>query len=226
MRLAQEIGHSYSQGYAFYCAGWLHQMRREVDEVHEQAGAAIALSTEHGFPFWMALAALQRGWALAEQGESQDGIEQLNQGLATSHAMGTGIGQPYFQSMLAEAHANAGQLEEALAVLADALAEAGETGERWWEAEMYRLRGEWLLALSEENETAAESAFQQALDVARQQGARSLELRAALSLSRLWQQQGKRREAYLTLAEIYNWFTEGFDTPDLQEAAALLDERW
>jgi predicted ATPase len=115
-----------------------------------------------------------------------------------------------------------GQREEGLTLLAEALAAVHRTGERWCEAELYRLKGEFLLALSKENQAEAEAHFRRAIDTACRQSAKSLELRAAMSLSRLWQQQGKHAEAYQMLVEIYSWFTEGFDTPDLQEAKALL----
>src|SRR4029453_16499834 len=130
----------------------------------------------------------------------------------------------YYLAFLAEAHGKVGQAEEGLTVLAQALAAVHKTGERLYEAELYRLKGELLLSLSAENHAEAEGCLHQALAVARRQQAKSLELRAATSLSRLWQQQGKRAEAHQLLAEIYGWFTEGFDTADLQDAKSLLAE--
>jgi predicted ATPase len=127
-------------------------------------------------------------------------------------------------ALLAETSAQGGQREEGLSLLAEALAMTNDTEERRWEAELYRLRGELLLACSAEQHAKAETCFHQALDVARQQQAKSWELRTATSLARLWQQQGKRAEAYELLAPVYNWFTEGFNTADLQEAKALLEE--
>jgi predicted ATPase len=130
----------------------------------------------------------------------------------------------YFLALLAEAHEKGGQAEEGLSILAEALALVHKTEERFYEAELYRLQGELLLTQPMRQIAEAEACFQQALDVARHQQAKSLELRAAMSLARLWQHQGKQHEAYQLLAEIYGWFTEGFDTADLQEAKALLAE--
>ena len=137
--------------------------------------------------------------------------------------MGAELIRPYYLALLAEACAKGGQAEEGLSVLAEALATVHKTGERFYEAELYRLKGELLLAQSTHQTTEAETCFHQALDIARHQQAKSLELRAAMSLSRLWQRQGKRAAARQLLAEIYGWFTEGFDTADLQEAKVLLE---
>ena len=138
--------------------------------------------------------------------------------------MGVKTGVPYCLTLLAEACGANGQATEGLALLAEALASVPTTGEHYWEPELYRLQGELLLTLSAERHTEAEACFQQALNVARQQQAKSLELRAATSLARLWQQRGKRTEAHELLADIYSWFTEGFDTADLSAARALLEE--
>ena len=158
------------------------------------------------------------------QGQGEEGIAQLHQGLAAVRAAGSGLDWPRFLLLLAEAYGSVGQLEAGLSAVTEALATVHKTGERWWEAELYRLKGELLLALSAEKHTEAESCFHQALDIARRQQTKSLELRAAMSLARLWQGQGKHAEAHELLAPIYDWFTEGFDTVDLQEARALLAE--
>ena len=134
------------------------------------------------------------------------------------------MGVSYWLALLAEAYGKAGQVEEGLRLLAEALAHVDTTGERNYAAEVYRLKGELLLGQAIPDEAQAETCLHQALDIARHQQAKSWELRAALSLSRLWQRQGKRAEAHQMLAEIYAWFTEGFDTADLQEARALLQE--
>ncbi len=172
-----------------------------------------------------------RGWVLAEQGQEEKGIAQMVQGLAAYRATGAELRRPYYISLLAEAYGKEGQAEEALNTLAEALDTVNKSGERWYEVEMYRLRGELLLKSKiqgSESEVQrlpeAESCFRQAIEIARQQSAKSLELRAVMSLSRLWQQQGKNDEARQMLAEIYSWFTEGFDTADLKEAKALLEE--
>jgi len=167
---------------------------------------------------------MYRGWAWAEQGQIEEGIEQIRQGLAAYQATGAEVAVPYFLARLAEAYGKVGQVGEGLALLDEALTVVDKTGERWWEAELHRLKGELLLWQAVPDEHQAEACFQQALSVARRQEAKALELRAAMSLSRLWQQQAKCKEAHDLLAPIYGWFTEGFDTADLQEAKALLKE--
>jgi predicted ATPase len=163
-----------------------------------------------------------RGWALAEQGQGAEGIAQIRQGLAAWQAMGEALYQPRFRALLAEIYGNVGQPETGLTVLAEVLADVHNTGLCYCEAELYRLKGELLLQQATGSGDEAEICFRQALDIARRQQAKSLELRAATSLARLWQQQGKRAEARELLAPIYGWFTEGFDTADLQKAQALL----
>jgi predicted ATPase len=148
----------------------------------------------------------------------------MRQGLAAIRAMGQKLSLPAYLARLAEACGNSGQAEEGLRLLVEALGHVDHTGERYYEAEVYRLKGELLLRQAVPDAPQAEACFQRALVVARRQQAKSWELRVALSLSRLWQQQGKRAEARQILAEVYGWFTEGFDTPDLQEAKVLLDE--
>jgi predicted ATPase len=162
------------------------------------------------------------GWALAEQGQGEEGIAQIRKGLASWQATGAELYRPYWLALLAEAYGKVGKIEEGLAVLTEALDAAHKNGERYYEAELYRLKGELLLVLSAENQSEAEVCFRQAIDIARQQSATSLELRAVTSLSRLLQKQGKKEDARKILAEIYGWFTEGFDTGDLREAKTLL----
>jgi predicted ATPase len=220
--LAHELLHPFSLVFALNFAGCLHIFLREGQATQEQAEAAITLSTEHGFPHWFALGTILRGWALAEQGEA--GTAQIRQGMAAWRAAGAELARPYFLGLLAAACTKQGQAEEGLSALAEALATVHETGEHFYEAELYRLQGELLLARSTQQTIEAETCFHQALDVARRQLAKSWELRAAMSLSRLWQRQGKRDEARQLLAAVYGWFTEGFDTTDLQEAKALLEE--
>src|SRR5262249_43360975 len=198
--------------------------RRDVSAVHEQADAAVALSTEQGFPLWVAWGTSVRGWALAMQGQDEEGLVQVRQGTAATLATGAAILVPYFCTLLADACDHLGHTEDGLQALDEAHTLVEQHDERWWEAEIYRLRGVLLLRQPGTPQAEAETCFQCALDVARRQEAKSLELRAAMSLSRLWQQQGKRQEAHDLLAPIYGWFTEGFDTADLQEAKALLDE--
>jgi predicted ATPase len=183
----------------------------------------MALSTDQGFPCCGAWGTILRGWALAEQGQRAEGIAQMRQGIAAWRATGAELQRPYYLALLAEAYGTAGQTEEGLRVLTEALTAVHPTGERQHAAELYRLTGELRLQQDVPDAHEAERGLRQAIDVARHQQAKSLELRAAISLSRLWQQQGKRAEACELLAPIYGWFTEGFDTVDLQEAKALLE---
>jgi predicted ATPase/class 3 adenylate cyclase len=221
--LAQKLAHPYSLTYALVFASALSMFRREAQRVQEQAEAAIALAHEQGFARWLAVGMGWRGWALAEQGAVQDGLAQLRQ------APTVGLSQQPLR--LAEVYGKAGQPEQGLRVLTETLAAVSSNGERRFEAELYRLRGELLLMQSAgtrgsrtaQAEVEAETCFRRAIEVARLQQAKAFELRAAMSLSRLWQRQGQRHAARDTLAIVYGWFTEGFDTPDLQEAKALLE---
>jgi predicted ATPase len=227
LTLAHELSHSQSLAFALFDTAMLHQFRREGPAVLERVEAVVTLSTEQGFPFWLAIATVLRGWVLAEREQAEVGIAQMHQGLSAYQAVGSELYRPYFLALLAEAYGKAGQAEHGLMALAEALAIVERTGERWWEAELHRLTGELLLAQAGGEKLSmeeAETCLQQALDIARRQQAKSLELRAAMSLSRLWQRWGKRAAAHQMLAEIYGWFTEGFDTADLQEARALLEE--
>jgi len=188
----------------------------------------MALSTEQGFAYWLAMGTILRGWALAEQDQGVAEVAQMRQGLAAWRATGTELRRPYYLALLAEVCGKAGQAEAGLAALTDALTVVDNTGERFYEAELYRLKGELTLQSRVQGPKSqivqdAEGYFMKAIETARRQQARSLELRAVMSLGRLWQQQGKKQEAHQMLSEIYGWLTEGFDTKDLQEAKALLD---
>jgi predicted ATPase len=224
MTLARQRAYPFSLGYALVFAAMLHQFRREVHAVQEHAEATLRLATEQGFPLWVAVGSLLRGWTLAQQGQAQEGIAQMSQGLRAFRATGTELLRPYWLALLAEAHGTIGEPEAGLTVLTEALALVDKTGEWWCEAELYRLKGELRLQRSSDNSTEAESCFHQAISIARSQQAKSWELRATTSLARLWQSQEKRDEARQLLGEVYGWFTEGFDTADLQDAKALLDE--
>jgi TOMM system kinase/cyclase fusion protein len=221
--LAQQRAHPFSLGYALHFAAQYHQLRREVHAAQEYAEAALNLAQEHGFPQFRAMDSILRSWALAHQGQAQEGIEQITQGLRAHRATGAEEGRPCFLSLLAEAHGTLGEPEAGLTILTEALTLMDTTGERVWEPELYRLKGELLLQCSSDNHTEAETCFHQAIAIAQNQQAKSWELRATTSLARLWQCQGKRQEAYDLLAPVYHWFTEGFDTADLQDAKALLD---
>jgi predicted ATPase len=300
LSLAYRLRHPLTLGYALGAAAIIHQLRREPQEVLRYADTAITLCTEHGLSFYLALGRMGRGWALTEQGEIEEGVASLQQGLTTWRALGAEIGLTHYLTPLIEAHRKAGHLREAEAALAEAFTLVEKNAERFYEAELYRLKGELVLQSdvrcpasevtdspgsrvntspeSEEEkfqkakskrqklqagrgwrlengfpspqasslkpllpsgaELEAEECFRKAITIARQQQAKSLELRAVMSLVRLRRQQAATygtcttnhatrnslAEAHKMLAEVYNWFTEGFDTTDLREAKALLDE--
>jgi predicted ATPase len=203
----------------------LHQrFYRDLRAVQERTEELSMVATGQGFASEGAYATIMEGWLLAMHGEVEEGITQLHQGLAAYQDTGGAVWCPIYLSLLAEAYSKGGQPAEALRIVDEALALVNATGERVYEAEIYRLRGDLLLQLSSDDAAEAEACFHKALDIARSQQAKSLELRATASLARLWQQQGKREAARQVLGEVYGWFTEGFDTADLQDAKALLDE--
>jgi predicted ATPase len=184
----------------------------------------VRLSTEQAFPFWQGGGTVLLGWALAVGGRVDEGIAQIKQGLALYESIGVRVFIPGCLAGLAEACWKGGQIEEGLSAINDALVLVEQTGERWWETEIYRLKGHLLLAQSPDHQVEAEKCFQQAIELARGKEARSLELKATMSLGELWRDQGKLDAARDSLAEIYGWFTEGFDTPYLKKAKALLEE--
>jgi predicted ATPase len=224
LRLAHTLAHPYTLAFAVGNMMQVHQYRREVLAVQQWAETATALTEEHGFRQWQAAVACLQGWSCAMQGHDTEGIAQIEQGLAAYRVTGAQVWTPHVLALLAEAHEYAGQAEAGLRTLTDALALVEKNGERHCEAELYRLKGELLLQQNSNNQAEAENCFHHAIDIARNQDAKSWELRAATSLARLWHQQGKRQEAYDLLASVYGWFTEGFDTLDLKDAKTLLDE--
>jgi predicted ATPase len=223
LALAHELSHPYSLAYAWCWAAVVSQFRRDVPAVHEQAEAAVTLSIAQGFPQVLARGTSVRGWVLAMQGQGEEGLAQIRQGLTDLRATGAALFVPYLYTVLADASDRLGHPADGLQALAETHTLVEQHEERWWEAEVCRLRGVLLLRQPGTQQAEAEAWLQRALDVARRQEAKSLELRAAMSLSRLWQQQGKRQEAHDLLAPVYHWFTEGFDTTDLQDAKALLE---
>jgi predicted ATPase len=222
--LAQELAHPPSLAFARMLAGIARELRRETRAAHEEAEALVALATEQGFALFRAIGGILWAGTSTALGQRGEQIDQIRQDLAAVRETGSALWEPYFLAMLAGIYAQEGQVEAGLTTLAEALAAAQATGERWWEAEIYRLRGSLLLQQTGTHQAEVETWLRQALDVASRQEAKSLELRAAMSLSRLWRQQGKQKEAHDLLAEVYTWFTEGFDTADLQEANVLLEE--
>jgi predicted ATPase len=230
--LARQLAHPFSLARTLYYDTLLWQLRRDASAARDQADAVIAVATAQNFALARASGLIMRGWAIAVQEHTPEGLVQIRQGLDTYRSTGATYQQPHFLTLLAEASGLLGQPDGGLAALDEALTLMEQTGERYYEAELYRQRGELLLLRAAQRHPSqdsrepheAERCFQQALDVARQQQAKTLELRAAMSLVRLWQQRGQRAEAGALLAPIYEWFSEGFDTADLQEAKALLDD--
>jgi predicted ATPase len=228
LALAGELGHPFHLANARYWAAQLSQYRRERSRTRELAEAVIAASTEEGFAQQKAQGVFLRGWALSEPDGEGTGWAQMREGFATWEATGAGVLRPYYLALLAEVAAQAGDVNEGLRLLDEALMAVEKSGERSWQAEVHRLHGELLLRQAGDEAmtaTAAEAAqvcFQQALAVAKNQQARSLELRAAMSLGRLWHRSGHRTKAHKLLEPICGWFTEGADTVDLREARALL----
>jgi predicted ATPase len=220
---ARQGEHTPSLASAHLFAAILAQHCRDVAATQAYAEAMIALATAQDFEHRVAQGRIMRGWALAMQGDAATGVAHLQQGWDAVQRTGQKLYHPYHLALLAEVYGEAGQLEAGLTVLDEALTLVEATEERWWKAELHRLKGALLLRRSLADAGQAEACFQQALDVARRQQARALELRAALSLSRLWQQQGKREQGRQLLTEVYGWFTEGFGTPDLQEARIWLE---
>ena len=220
--LARDLSQPNSLGTALFYSAWIHQKRGEGQAVQEHTAAAITLGTEQGLPRWVEQGTILRGWSLVEQGNWEEGIVQIRQAVSVRRGSVRMLTHP--AALLAEAYLKAGQFEEGLNVVTEALAIAQKTGVRFYEAELHRIKGELLLRQAVSDKGEAQVCFQQAIEVSRNQSAKSLDLRAVMSLSRLWQRQGKTEEARKMLAEIYGWFTEGFDTADLKEAKALLEE--
>jgi predicted ATPase len=223
--LGRELGHPTTRALALYFSSMLQQYCRDAAAVREGAEATANIGTEHGLSLWVANGLIMGGWALAEQGACADGIAQMRQGLAAWVATGAETHRTYFLGLLAEALCQGGQIDAGLSVLGEALTLLHGTGTAFYAAELHRLRGELLLRqdTGEVGCREAEACFQRALAIARQQRARSLELRAALSLTRLYQEQNRQAQGRPILAACYNWFTEGFDTFDLRQARALLE---
>jgi predicted ATPase len=222
--LAEGLLHPFSLAYAVYCVGVLHQYRRETRAAQETAESTRALCVEHGLIDFFAYATSLHGWAMVEQGRNEDGIAQIQEGLAISRATGSQLRRPYFLALLAEAYMETGRFDDGLSALTEALAAAEEHENRYYEAEMHRLKGDLLLKQDDSNAAEAQGYFRRAIEIAREQSAKSWELRTTTSFARLLAKQGRRDEARSMLTEIYSWFTEGFDTADLKDAKALLDE--
>jgi class 3 adenylate cyclase/predicted ATPase len=223
LALARNLSHHHSLALALVFAAWLHQFRREPQAAREHAEAAIAICSEQGFPLFMSMGTILRGWALGQEGRGEEGVAQMRRGLADLRATGAGLWQPTFLSLIAEADGRIGQARRGLEVLGEAMAIVDRNDERFYEAELHRLKGELLLS-TPADPSGAERCFRIALEIAGRQRAKSLELRAACSLARLCAREGRRSEAHDLVAPIYGSFSEGFGMPDHQEAKALLDQ--
>jgi adenylate cyclase len=210
-------------------SAWVDQLRGDSLSAQKHAEAAIAISSKHDFVFWLLTGMILRGWALTARNQVADGLAQMGQALAGYQQTGAGILRPYYLALLTDVYGGIGKVKEAFQLLDEAEAAVKANDERWWEAELYRLKGELTLKQStpqrsrSDSERIAEACFDKARRVASEQAARSLELRAVMSLGRLWMKQGKIPEAKRMLREAHGWFSEGFDIPDLREAKMLLE---
>jgi tetratricopeptide (TPR) repeat protein len=222
LSLARRLERAFTVVLVLYYACWVEWLTASPQTAQRLAEEAMAVSDEHGFNFWLGLALSFRGWSLSASGQTEEGLATLTKALSICRATGAVVTTPLALILLAEVHAQLGRPVEGLNCLAEAAQIVEVTEERCDESELHRLRGDLLNATGHPSE--AERNYHQALAVARRQSAKFLELRAATGLARLWRDQGKRTEARDVLAAIYNWFTEGFDTPVLKEAKALLDQ--
>jgi predicted ATPase len=231
LRLARRLSHPHTLAAALIFAARVHLLSRDAPAGLARSEEALKLSGEGDFGFWRPVATIYRGYALAQGEEIEEGIAQIRAGLEAYRDSGNGVGRPTFLAFLAEAYCRAGQPAAGLEALREAYATARQSGERWYESELYRIEGELTLQLSQTRradttqQKRAEDCFLRAVEVARDQKAKLLELRATISLHRLWAAQGKRGESRRQLKELYGWFTEGLDTPDLIEAAELIENR-
>jgi predicted ATPase len=219
LALARSHGHPFTVAYACHLAAGIYQWRRELKAVQALEEEALAYDTEHGFGLLLTVGTIQRGWLRALGGQPEEGLTQMRAGLAKHREIGAVLLVPGYLALMADLHGKLGRPAEGLAAATEALAVARRSGGHYWESEVHRLIG--VLTPRPED---AESSLLRALEVARRQRGRWLELRAALALARLWSGQGHRRRAMKLLSSVYGWFTEGFATPDLLEAKALLDE--
>jgi predicted ATPase len=223
LALAQEQKHLFGLTYVHGYSAWLYREWGELALAAKENEAMLTLCSQHGISFWSPMGWIVRGGLLVTGGEMQLGLAEIGRGLAGFETEELNLQRPYVLAVAAQAHATAGQWEKGLALVEAGLSASQQTKEHFWDAELHRLRGLLLLAGETTAADEAEVAFQHALIVAAEQGAKSLELRAALDLARLWQAQGRLNAARMLLAPIYNWFSEGFATPALREARALLD---
>jgi tetratricopeptide (TPR) repeat protein len=222
LRTARELGHVFSLALALTWAAWAECIAGSSKEARRHAEEVISLSNEHGFPDWLAWGLIYRGWSLVTEGHVKEGLVWLTEGFSGWRASGALTSSAFALTMLADAYAKLELRVEAKNCIAEAEQIIDRTDDRFWEAELWRVRGELFNATGDR--AGADRSFDHALVVAKRQSAKLLELRASISLAHLWRDQGKRTEARELLAPVYGWFTEGLDTPDLKEAKALLEE--
>jgi predicted ATPase len=224
LQLAREPSRPFSLAFVLSSAVHQHVYRRDGHAVHQWAAALITLATEQEFPYWLVRGRLCQGWALVEQGQAEEGMAQMRHSVEHLRTIGAWFRLPHCLGLLAEAHGRQGEFSAGLTLLDEALAMIQQGEQHLYTAEIYRIRGDLLVQTGGRHQEAeAEASLRQALEVARQQQARSFELRAAVSLGRLWQRQGKPDAARQLLGQVYSWFSEGFDTADLQDAKTLLE---
>ena len=221
---AREIGQAATLMYALNFSAWTHIHCGNYAAANALVDELVALADEKGSLFWKAWGMMQRGCVLALTGKASDAVQTITSGITAMRSTGTTMWMPFWLSYLARAYAELGQFDDAWRCIGEAMTAVETAKERWCEAEVNRIAGEIALLSPEPDAAKAEAYFERALAVAREQQAKSWELRAAMSMARLWRDQGKRDEARDLLAPVYGWFTEGFDTLDLKEAKALLDE--
>jgi tetratricopeptide (TPR) repeat protein len=224
LHLAREIRHVPTIVVVRCWRCFLAGIRRSSSEVIPEAEAVISLAREHGLEQWLAHATFFLGWGRWCAEGNRNGEFSMREGLATLNDMDVQLFAPLHSTLFAELEADTGQAKQGLATLDTQLALIQQTGQRWFESEMHRVRGQVLLRTEIRDEAAAEAAFMRAIKIGANQRTKAFELRASMNLARLWRDQGKQDEARDLLAPVYNWFTEGFDTRDLKEAKALLDE--
>jgi predicted ATPase len=222
--VARTLGEPFSLAFALFMETLVHRLRRDWQAQRERAAEVIAIGDAQGFPLWRGVGRMYHGLARVMAGKGTEASTEVAEGLALAAGAGNRGGVPGMLYALADGQRAAGQHAEALGTVESGLAVGAATGQHFHDASLHRVKGELLLAADPANAAEAEALFRRALEIARAQEAKSFELRAATSLARLWQRQGKRAEARALLAPVYAWFTEGFDTGDLVEAKALLDE--
>jgi predicted ATPase len=209
--------------FAAFVVSAIHSMRGEVEAARAQAEACMMIADEHQITQYATLSRVLHGWSLVHLGQREGGLGELEANITHSRRTGVAFMRSWMLAAFADSYAEAGDAVRAELIIDEALKHVERTGERLWEADLYRLRGELILVSSTDDSDQAQMSLLHALEVARKQGAKSLELRAASSVAVLWRKQGRAADARTLLAPVYDWFTEGFETADLRKARAVLD---